>query len=221
MFEIVNKKLINERRKKKQKILAGIVAFSATAAVLCVAVNTFSNKEIGVDKKADVAFEQTTNEDNIVIEANERIAVCLYAAKTEGQCVDASYEQTMKKTEIREGETVNMGIYNPALSSVPGYPITISYKDTNDDCSNEKINIEVDGGDLVTWDISTGIVNNIGKSGEFDLGDSIYWSALENDRTCSSATITIQYIVQDEVIETRRIRIVEMEDGTYMAEGIG
>ena len=103
---------------------------------------------------------------------------------------------------------------------MPGYPITISDRDDSGNVTNAKIHIEINKGELLTWNQSTGVVKTIGKSGEFSLGDSIYWSALENDKACDSATVIVQYLENDKMYESTKIEIVEMEDGTYVAERI-
>ncbi len=65
-----------------------------------------------------------------------------------------------------------LGQYSGFMSSVPGFPITISSKDA------DEIRLQTSEGELLRWTPSTSKVIKEGKEATVKSGDTIYWSPL-------------------------------------------
>ena len=65
-----------------------------------------------------------------------------------------------------------LGQYSGFMSSVPGFPITISSKDA------DEIRLQTSEGELLRWTPSASKVIKEGKEATVKSGDTIYWSPL-------------------------------------------
>jgi hypothetical protein len=65
-----------------------------------------------------------------------------------------------------------LGQYSGLMSSVPGFPITISSKDA------DEIRLQTSEGELLRWTPSASKVIKEGKEATVKSGDTIYWSPL-------------------------------------------
>ncbi|MFC5652323.1 hypothetical protein ACFPYJ_25065 [Paenibacillus solisilvae] len=65
-----------------------------------------------------------------------------------------------------------LGQYSPLMSSVPGFPITISAKDA------DEIRLHTSEGELLRWSPQDSKVRPQGNEASLHPGDTIYWSPL-------------------------------------------
>lgn len=122
--------------------------------------------------------------------------------------------------EIKTGERVNIGTYSLSSSSVPGYPLNIYDKEQKNNKHNIKINIETDGGTLVSWNSKTGKVKDKGKNVSFDLNENIYWSPICNNVIAKKANIKISMYEDNEIIEQTLLYIYEEQEANYIIQKI-
>lgn len=110
---------------------------------------------------------------------------------------------------------IGMQQYTPALSSVPGYPFTISLKNP----VGVVITVTADGGSLETWNRQTHVVKDVGKTYKIQSGNTIYWSPTVDGKSVTGKTVLI-ITAQKAGCETGRakITITESKTGWYTAK---
>jgi hypothetical protein len=65
-----------------------------------------------------------------------------------------------------------LGQYSMYMSSVPGFPVTITSKDA------DKIELQTSEGELLLWNPKDSIVIPQGKKATFNSGDTVYWTPM-------------------------------------------
>ena len=83
---------------------------------------------------------------------------------------------------------------------------------------NIKIKIETDGGSLLRWNSQTGEVKDKGKSAEFDLDESVYWSPLEQGTLPKEVNLKITMYEGTKIIGKTVFYIYEEQEAGYVIE---
>lgn len=110
-----------------------------------------------------------------------------YAAKNPGEILTANYVSETAPTELQPNVDILLATYSPAMSCVPGLPFTFNNLDMS-----LMTKVSVDKGELLKWDIESGIITHCGQSMICDNGETLYWSPLDDfDCAGDEATITV------------------------------
>lgn len=109
-----------------------------------------------------------------------------YAAKEPGEVLSVNYLTETTPTELQPNVEVLLASYTPILNSVPGLPFTIEN-------SNEALmaRVSVDNGELLMWDIESGMITPCGQSVEIENGVTLYWSPIAESNAVNEATIIV------------------------------
>lgn len=217
---VMEKKHYEEKRYNKKKIKVSIISFAAVAAIVCICVLTYSIQNINTKNNIENKVIQHKTDAPVILEQNDRIVVCVYAAKNKNQVVTANYAEDLTQKKVKLGEKVNIGTYNLLSSSVPGYPLTVNTEKQTGKEENIKIKIETDAGSLVSWDSETGDVTDKGKNNVFDLGEKIYWSPLDGEVFSKEATLKIAMYKDNKILGETLLYIYEEQEASYVVERI-
>lgn len=199
-----------KKKNRKKRFIAGIVTITMTAAavfgVFAASKSLVGNKPLGNPNPA--ANEQMMKK--------AKAQVFVFEAKSESQFLTGLYASEMVKREVVKGKKTNIGMYSPLMSSVPGYPLTVSSSNVLDDETlSATVKVTVDGGELLRWDIQTGKITPLGTEGSFHLGDNIFWSPLSDETVCKSAVITVELFEEEQMIDRIKICMEEQESELY------
>ncbi|MDE7432695.1 MAG: hypothetical protein K2N34_12390 [Lachnospiraceae bacterium] len=200
----------DQGKNRKKRFIAGIVTITMTAAavfgVFAASKSLVGNKPL--DNTNPAANEQMMKK--------AKAQVFVFEAKSESQSLTGLYASEMVKREVAKGEKTNIGMYSPLMSSIPGYPLTVSSSNvTDDETSSATVKVTVDGGELLRWDIQTGKITPLGTEGSFRLGDNIFWSPLSDETVCKSAVIMVELYEEEQMIDRVKICMEEQESGLY------
>lgn len=127
-----------------------------------------------------------------------------------------AYASDGRDRELGQGVEVLMEQYSPLISSAPGIPFSIQYKESIDE-----MKIEVNKGNIILWHKDDGIVENKGKIYEGKKEDIIYWSPLENQKLVDENTEILIKIIKDKnIVEEKQvsIKLIDEKKGIYSAK---
>lgn len=127
-----------------------------------------------------------------------------------------AYASDGRDRELGQGVEVLMEQYSPLISSAPGIPFSIQYKESIDE-----MKIEVNKGNIILWHKDDGVVENKGKIYEGKKEDIIYWSPLENQKLVDENTeISIKVIKDKNIVEEKQvsIKLIDEKKGIYSAK---
>lgn len=147
-----------------------------------------------------------------------------YAAEAEDTYLSADYQKDTIATVLKPDVKVLLAAYSPLMSSVPGLPFTFSLNSSGDNSLQaDSMKITVDNGELLSWDIGTGIVTSKGTSVSCKNGETLYWSPLSTtdsqrtNITSLDTQIIITAIMEGKEIGQQTIYITEV-NGNYYAK---
>lgn len=205
-------RLRNRQRTKWMSIVASIfLVISAGVA------STFLYK---VNIKNQVS--KNINNNSLVVEKNDHenltkdnsdikgFAITAYTAANNSKAyLTANYKKETTATVMRPNVKILLARYNLFISSVPGLPFTFDITDKN--MNADVIKVSVNSGSLLTWDsqIENALVNDCGSEYICHIGDTLYWSPLneEENSIVSNATITVSAMIGEEAIGHQTINI--------------
>lgn len=92
------------------------------------------------------------------------------------------------------------------MSSVPGFPLIVTFE--REKQKEYKIHWQTSAGNFVSWDVSTGKVDNKGNNVETDK-DTIYWNSISQELTTNlDEEIKIEVLDEDNhVLGTAKITL--------------
>lgn len=213
---VMEKKHYEKNSIIKKRIKRAIISLATAAAIVCVCVCLMQN--INVKKDYGNQVVQNTTDAAIIVEQNNRIAVSVYAAKNKNQVVTKNYAKELTMKKVRAGEKTNIGRYSPLSGSVPGYPFVVKDEEQKNSGQNIKIKIETDGGSLLSWNSQTGDVKDKGKSAEFNLDETVYWSPLEHGKLPKEVNLKITMYEDAKIAEETFFHIYEEQEACYVIE---
>lgn len=220
IYRLVMEKKTYEEKRYNKKIKVSIISFATVAAIACICVLIYSIQN--VNTKNDIVNKaiQHTTDAPVILEQNNRIVVCVYAAKNKNQVVTANYAEELTQKKVKFGEKVNIGTYDLLSSTVPGFPLTVNTEKQTSKELNIQLKIETDAGSLVSWDSETGDVADKGKNIFCDLDEKIYWSPLDGEVFSEEATLKIVMYKDNEIIGETFLYIYEEQEASYVVERI-
>jgi len=143
----------------------------------------------------------------------------VYAAEVEGTNLSVNYKEDAISTVLIPKVEVLLANYSPLISSVPGLPFSFDFNDSDSgSLKPDSIKVTIDYGELLTWNMETGIVSFEGTSISGQTGDTLYWSPLiplngneeiEGNLECEGASQG----VHKGVVEKAQITVTAMKDG--------
>ncbi|SEW39678.1 hypothetical protein [[Clostridium] fimetarium] len=143
----------------------------------------------------------------------------VYAAEVEGTNLSVNYKEDAISTVLTPKVEVLLANYSPLISSVPGLPFSFDFNDSDSDSLKpDSIKVTIDYGELLTWNMETGIVNFEGTSISRQTGDTLYWSPLIPLNGNEEIEGNLEYEgasqgVQKGVVEKAQITVTAMKDG--------
>jgi hypothetical protein len=147
----------------------------------------------------------------------------VYAADNTDSVLSPTYDRDTTPVELTPDAEILLPEYSPFMSSVPGLPFTIGYREAGEnEAAADSININVDNGEILTWDRKGGTVENKGKSYSCKAGETIYWSPLaEGSIAKGGAVITLTAVKNNEEAGTQKFLIKALDDsGTRYSASI-
>ena len=146
-----------------------------------------------------------------------------YAAEAEGKSLTENYNEETIPTLLEPKIEVLLPMYSPLMSSVPGLPFTIGFKEAKEnEYVADEIRISVDKGTFNTWNVSDFIVKDKGKTVSFIDKETIYWSPIgeinNSEITVGDTIITVTAVKDGQEIGSQTITIIQNEEfGNYAA----
>ncbi len=114
-------------------------------------------------------------------EMDKRIVPIEEPSKPDNEVSDTIEES---KSDTEEIDSIE---YDPAMSSIPGYPIIAFWdEETNRD---NKVKLKCSQGEFIKWDRKTGKTHGLGKTHTYRPDEDIYWSPLVDQSFKDSTTI--------------------------------
>lgn len=222
IFLLVQNKILQSKKQRKNKIYLTVSALICSAAMLSFVLLNLS--DIKVHENMDRVTEnheinkypKTTND---YPKKSLQIKVCVYESTQDGQFLTQNYVNDMKKKELKPNEKVVIGSYNPLDSSVPGFPVLISDESASGK-KHDALSLKVTAGNLIRWDKKTGDIIQLGKEYHFSQDVNIYWSPLENGKIVEETIISIGII--DGLFQNDTITVtIKRKNDVFKAEKTG
>jgi len=133
--------------------------------------------------------------------------VSVYAMENDNYYLTSDYEKETVRQPLKPNIEVKLAKYNKAMSSVPGIPINFNFNTNNIDY----IKISIDGGTILTWNIKTGFINNIGDNISLHGSETLYFYPNDN------ALIEVIGVKNNIEIFKKNIKIIIDKDYNYYA----
>jgi hypothetical protein len=195
------------------KRLASIAA--CLAVVAAIAISFLHNIPVSdLPGQGTSSVESQTNEGNAPSQAPSGVShmfggflLTAYAAETEGQTLSVNYLSETAPVILQPDVEVGLASYSPFMNSVPGLPFTFGMANGADHAL--AIRVSVDGGELLKWDIESGVITQCGRSVECMNGETLYWSPIDESRESFSpeAVITVEAVDGNTVLGEQEIII--------------
>lgn len=186
----------------------------------------FSEKNVPNSNLVDLEEnEQSNNAEKVKPTSKENsttfdgFVLMAYTPKEEGDNLGTNYKDDTIPTELIPNVEVMISNYDPLMSSVPGLPFTFAFNDiVSNSLEAYSMKIEIDNGELLSWNSKTGIVTSKGTSTFCKNGDTLYWTPLiplDGDETIEEDT---EYEGEfwgnhEGVVEKAQINITALKEG--------
>ncbi len=120
------------------------------------------------------------------------VVVVAYSPKMSGQTITANYINETLPVEMKPDISVVLPSYSPLMSSVPGFPFEFKTKVTDGTrASDYDMEISVDNGSLISWNINTGEIIDNAKLYKGKSKETLYWSPLNKQEIAENAEICV------------------------------
>lgn len=208
--------LCEKRRKRKKTFFCVFSGLTATVAIFCLFLSSWENGGEGnqVTQVQDSNYN-TPKKEKI---ENTKVVFCVYEAQRKEQEVMANYMSVMKKREVETGKEIELGTYNPLISTAPGYPIMISNSKSNE--ADEEFSITTTEGKLLQWVQETGEVKELGKSGTFKGNEKIFWSPLSGGKLVKETRISVELFIMKRLQDSVNVKITMETENAFIAKKI-
>lgn len=136
------------------------------------------------------------------------LEISVYATEDSNYYLTANYQNETSKQTLKSNIEVKLAKYNKAMSSVPGIPISFHFNN-QDDIDFIKINIS--SGEILNWNIETGVVTNLENDYKLTNNETLYFSPDNN------TIISLVGIKGNKEIFTRNIKVTVDNEYNYYA----
>ncbi|MDD2208530.1 MAG: hypothetical protein PHU45_04170 [Bacilli bacterium] len=138
------------------------------------------------------------------------LVISVYAMESDNYYLTTNYQKETNKQILKPNIKIKLARYNKAMSSVPGIPIAFDFNYGNQ-ANTDYIKISINNGDILTWDITTGIVNNLGDNYSLQNNGILYFNP------SSDTIITVVGIKNNIEVFKKNIKIILDTEYNYYA----
>ncbi len=133
------------------------------------------------------------------------------------EVVDATSDQAVSESAVEETATEGLESleYDPAMSSMPGFPIIVFWDEPEN--YEDEVKLTCSQGELIKWNQKTGKTKDLGKTHAYKKDEDIYWSPMEGQSIKDSTTIIA---TRHKAAVYGKIEIYLSDKGTYKARKV-
>lgn len=110
-------------------------------------------------------------------------------ADDKSDVVETASDQAASESAVEETATEGLESleYDPAMSSMPGFPIIVFWDEPEN--YEDEVKLTCSQGELIKWNQKTGKTKDLGKTHAYKKDEDIYWSPMEGQSIKDSTTI--------------------------------
>nr|WP_122012427.1 hypothetical protein [Maliibacterium massiliense] len=140
------------------------------------------------------------------------VTVLAYAARPDGAPLCARAIALHRPIALQVDVTTPLAGYSPLASSVPGLPLCIAWSE-----GVTGVRVETDGGDLLLWDIATGIVTPLAQPHTCTRPQTLYVSPLDaSGQARDTMRIHLRALRGQQTVGYQEV-IITCQGGVYFA----
>ena len=202
--KIFKNNMHTKNRISYNKKIAFVASFVLILAV-CIPTLLRNSSFLNQKEPSDVSNSSISNTSEM-----KGVVVVAYSPKMSGQTITANYINETLPVKMKPDVSVLLPSYSPVMSSVPGFPFEFKTMMTDGTSTSDyDMEISVDNGSLISWNINTGEIIDNAKLYKGKSKATLYWSPLNEQEIVENAQILVKIYKNKEIICSQTITITQ------------